>query len=140
MPFSTIVQYLNLTSSKFVTPMFETALLNALNNNDTSSQSQHVVNCNEVQRYESLVSNYCSTIMLYHNRRDVDTSNGWTRMECTTGLTEGSEQLLTQLRSIRNSFLQELPSTSLVIAEQFNFSSNTCFDNSYHTSNSYVLL
>ena len=45
-PFHMIVEYLNLTSSSFVIPIFRTALLNVLN-----KTTQHVVNCYEVQRY-----------------------------------------------------------------------------------------
>ena len=58
-PFNTIVEYLNLTSFVFVTPIFRTALLNVLNQHDNtmlSQQSQHIVDCYEVQRY---FSNYC---------------------------------------------------------------------------------
>ncbi len=45
-PFNAIVEYLNLTSSSFVIPIFRTALLNILN-----KTTRHVVNCYEVQRY-----------------------------------------------------------------------------------------
>ena len=52
-PFNIIVDYLNLTSSSFVFPIFQTALLNALNSdhwNVTFHQGQHAVKCYEVQR------------------------------------------------------------------------------------------
>ena len=50
--FNTIVEYLNLTSTALVAPIFRTALLNVLNDNTMiSQQGQHVVNCYEVQRY-----------------------------------------------------------------------------------------
>ena len=45
-PFHAIVEYLNLTSSSFVVPIFRTALLNILN-----KTTRHVVKCYEVQRY-----------------------------------------------------------------------------------------
>ena len=49
-PFNTIVEFLNLTSTSFVLPIFETALLTVLNKID-NSEKQHAVECYEVQRY-----------------------------------------------------------------------------------------
>ena len=48
-PFDIIIEYLNLTSSKFVIPIFKTALLNALIDDDDNMPQQHV-DCYEVQR------------------------------------------------------------------------------------------
>ena len=48
-------------------------------------------------------------------------------MECTVGLGESSEQLLTQLMLLNDKFINELPmvdGSSLAINGQFNFSSN----------------
>ena len=49
-PFYVIADYLNLTSSTFVIAIVKTALLNALNDNTMSMNSQHIVECYEVQR------------------------------------------------------------------------------------------
>ena len=49
-PFNTIMEFLNLTSTSFVLRIFETALLSALNKID-DSENQHIVKCYEVQRY-----------------------------------------------------------------------------------------
>ena len=49
-PSDTIMEYLNLTSSNFVIPIFRTALLNVLNDEDDNVMSQDV-HCYEVQRY-----------------------------------------------------------------------------------------
>ena len=52
--------------------------------------------------------------------------NDWTRMECTDGFSKQSEQLLPQLKSVNNTFINGLPlinSSIPVFPEQFNFSS-----------------
>ena len=51
-PFHTIVEYLNLTSSLFVIPIFRTALLSALNDGNVTFQQ---VDCYEVQRLVALL-------------------------------------------------------------------------------------
>ena len=66
------------------------------------------------------------------NRRDIDTQNDWTRMECTDGLVNHSEDLLAQLIALNGSFIDVLPmvnGSSPVISGEFSFSSNE----SYHT-------
>ena len=63
----------------------------------------------------------------YLNRRDTDTQNDWARMECTDGLVDGSQDLITHLMSRNGSFIDMLPmvnGSSLVIGGQFSFSSN----------------
>ncbi len=118
-PFHVIVDYLNLTSSAFVVPIFRTALLNILN--------ETVVNCYEVQRYRCFLYWLLFTSFQYHNRRITDTQNDWARIECIDGLLSGSQDLITFLMSRSGSFSDMLPmvnSSSLVIGGQFNFSSN----------------
>ena len=57
-PFHVIVEYLNLTSSAFVIPIFRTALLTILN-----ETSHRVVNCYEVERYiDMFITDYYSSI------------------------------------------------------------------------------
>lgn len=60
-----------------------------------------------------------------HNRRAIDSENGWGRIECTAGDTGGSKHLLMQIRSLSGLFTEEVPmvnGSSLVVG-QFNFSS-----------------
>ncbi len=62
-----------------------------------------------------------------YNRRDTDTQSGWIRMECTNGLVDGSQDLITQLMALSGSFINILPminGSSPVISGQFSFSSN----------------
>lgn len=64
-----------------------------------------------------------------HNRRAIDSENGWGRIECTAGDTGGdtggSKHLLMQIRSLSGLFTEEVPmvnGSSLVVG-QFDFSS-----------------
>ena len=133
-----IEEHLNLTY-KFVAPIFRTALLTALNSNDTSltvNQDQNVVDCYEVQRYTIFILMYiillynCHSLYVHgsHNRRDIDNHSGWARLECTSGFSDESKRSLlqNQLIDVTDIFTDELPvinGSSLVIAGQFNFSS-----------------
>ena len=65
----------------------------------------------------------------HHNRRNIDTENGWARMECTAGDTGHSEDLLMQIRNYSGLLADELPvvNGSSLVAGQFNFSSKYLF-------------
>ena len=67
-----------------------------------------------------------------NNRRDTDTLNGWSRMECTAGIAGVSQDLLMLMAvSERNLLVDELPKingSSLVIDGQFKISGNYAQD------------